>query len=70
MNRQVVKERLLAGSLLALSTGGTLALFGAVPLVADLFSSPPPSWSQQAERQHSPNWRFSEQPPLRSSDRS
>jgi len=68
--RQLVKERLLAGSLLALSAGGTLVLFGAVPMVAHVFSSPPPSWFQQAERQHLPNWRFSEQQPLRSNDRS
>jgi hypothetical protein len=42
MRSQPVKGRLLAISLFALSMGGTFALFGSVPLVAQLFATRPP----------------------------
>jgi hypothetical protein len=70
MGDQLLKSRLLAASLLALSTCGTLALFGVVPTIARILSadSTPQNAPRQAEQP--PNWWFSEQPPLGSSDRS
>ncbi|MBW4465271.1 MAG: hypothetical protein KME07_07495 [Pegethrix bostrychoides GSE-TBD4-15B] len=74
-----VQSRLLAGSLLVLSTCGTLALFGAVPMIERRLSAFTPSNSpRQAQsdqlnqsdqlarpdQPEQPNWKLSKQPPL------
>jgi hypothetical protein len=72
-NRQSLKARLLAGSLFTLSACGTLALFGSVPVIARMLSTAVPSVpeaSRPAAEQHLPNWKFSEQPPIRAGNRS
>ncbi len=65
------KTRLLAGSLFLLSSGGTLALFGLMPVVAQKLSADPAAQNLplHAEERQAPTWQFSRQP-LRPADRS
>lgn len=57
---KLLKGRLVAASLLAISTCGTLALFGSVPVIARMLSAPgAPDSPRQAEQPQPPRW-FSE----------
>ena len=66
MSLQSIKAKLLAVGLFALSTGGTMALFGCVPVIARMLSPDQPSMPPQTQAfpQQSPEWKGS----LRSPD--
>lgn len=61
MSLQSIKAKLLAVSLFALSTGGTMALFGCVPVIARILSpdQQPVPPQTQAFPQPSTEWQWS-----------